>query len=55
MRQTAKIISGLALLGTIAPPFLYFGGRLDLDPVKSWMLAATAVWFAATPLWMERR
>jgi len=55
MRLTAQIASGLALAGTILPAVFFFAGRLDLDQVKAWMLAAAVVWFAATPLWMERK
>lgn len=55
MRRSAQLVSALALVGTILPAVLFFIGRLDLDQVKGWMLAATAVWFVATPLWMERR
>ena len=54
MKRTAQIVSGLAFVGTILPAMLFFAGGLDLDQVKAWMLAATVVWFVATPLWMER-
>ncbi len=54
MRVAAQIASSLALAGTILPAVLFFAGRLELDQVKVWMLAATVVWFVATPLWMER-
>jgi hypothetical protein len=27
---------------------------MNLDATKGWMLAATVVWFVATPLWMDR-
>ncbi|MBE3131878.1 MAG: hypothetical protein IMZ55_00250 [Acidobacteria bacterium] len=55
MRIAAQIASGLALGGTILPAVLFFTGRLELDQVKVWMLAATVVWFVATPLWMDRQ
>jgi hypothetical protein len=54
MRLAAQIVSGLALVGTILPAVLFVNGGLELPQVKAWMLAATAVWFVATPLWMER-
>jgi hypothetical protein len=54
MRRAAQIASWLALAGTIVPALCFFAGRLDLNQVKAWMLAATVVWFVATPLWMER-
>jgi hypothetical protein len=55
MRRVTQIVSALALVGTILPPALFLGGRLDLAQVKTWMFAATVVWFAATPFWMERK
>ena len=54
MRTAAKVVSALALAGTIAPAILFFTGAIALEPMKAWMLAATVVWFAATPLWMDR-
>jgi hypothetical protein len=54
MRPIAQFASAVALIGTILPAVLFLTGRLDLDQVKAWMLAATVVWFVATPLWMER-
>ncbi len=55
MRRLAQILSVLALGATLVPAFLYFGGALAFEPMKAWMLAATALWFVATPLWMERK
>jgi hypothetical protein len=54
MKTAAKLVSAVALVGTIAPPLLFFAGALELGPMKAWMLAATVAWFAATPLWMDR-
>ena len=53
-RAAAFFVSLLALAGTIAPPVLFFRSELPLDRMKLWMLVATAVWFFAAPLWMER-
>jgi hypothetical protein len=50
----ARLVSLLALAGTIVPPLLHLWGWLDLSAVKSWMLAAAVAWFTATPLWMDR-
>ena len=55
MKRIAQILSGLALVGTMGPPLLFFAGRLDLAAMQGWMLAAALVWFAATPFWMEHR
>jgi hypothetical protein len=52
MRLVLQIISFAALLATIAAPILFFATHLTLDQIKAAMLAATIVWFAATPFWM---
>ncbi len=52
MRQTLQIISWLALAGTILPSCIFLVGRMELDTVKTVMIAATIAWFVATPLWM---
>ncbi len=54
MRPILQIISWLALAATILPSILFLAGRIDLDQSKLWLLAATIVWFIATPLWMGR-
>jgi hypothetical protein len=54
VRHAARLISLLALVATIAPPLLFFTGQLTLEAMKTWMLVATVVWFAATPLWMKQ-
>jgi len=54
VKTAAKVVSLVALVGTIAPPLLFFAGRIDLDATKQWMLVATVVWFVATPIWMDR-
>jgi hypothetical protein len=55
MKALARAVSWLALVGTILPAVLFFGGRLELVHVKSWMLASTVAWFATAPFWMRRR
>jgi hypothetical protein len=55
MRTIAQIISWLALVGSILPALLFYVDRMGLPEVKLWMLVSTAVWFVATPLWMERK
>ena len=54
MKRAARLVSLVALAGTILPPVLYFTGHVELDVMKVWMLAATIAWFAATPVWMDR-
>jgi hypothetical protein len=54
VKRAARLVSLVALAGTIVPPVLYFTGNMELDVMKAWMLAATIAWFAATPVWMDR-
>ena len=54
MKTVARLVSLLSLVGTIAPPVLFFTGSMTLASMQSWMLGATIAWFLATPLWMDR-
>ena len=54
MRVLLRIVSCLALLGTIGPPVAYAAGTMQTETMKLWMLVATVAWFAATPFWMGR-
>jgi hypothetical protein len=54
IRRILQVVSWLALAATIVPPVLFLTERMELGQMKTWMLAATIVWFAATPLWMGR-
>ena len=54
MRKIAIALSGLALLATVIPCLLYFGGRVDHGFVTASALAGTLLWFFATPCWMGR-
>ncbi|MBN1911524.1 MAG: hypothetical protein JW818_17415 [Pirellulales bacterium] len=53
-RRLFQIVSWLALAGTILPSVAFLAGSVGLPSVQWTMLAATVVWFAATPLWMGR-
>jgi hypothetical protein len=53
MNQIAKILSLLALAGTIVPAALFMFKALDAGPMKLIMLASTALWFAASPFWLK--
>jgi hypothetical protein len=53
MVTAARIVSWLALGATILPAVFYFAGSMALDQTKLWMLAATVVWFATAPAWMD--
>jgi hypothetical protein len=53
MRRLLQLASSLALAGIVVPPILYFMGTMDHQPLKTVMLGATILWFAATPFWMN--
>ena len=55
MKRAAQLVSLVSLAGTILPPVLFFAGRMEIDTMKWAMLVATVAWFAATPVWMDRR
>lgn len=55
MKRLAEIASWAALAGILVPPLLYVADRMPLDAVQCWMLAATVLWFVATPIWMEHK
>ena len=50
----ARIVSWIALAGTIVPSVLFFYGRATLDQTRLWMFVATVIWFATAPVWMDR-
>jgi hypothetical protein len=53
MKTVLKLVSGLALAGTLVPPVLYFEGALSHETLNTVMLLATIAWFAVTPFWMN--
>jgi hypothetical protein len=55
MKRIAQVISYLALAATLLPAVLFFADKLELPLAKLWLLVAAAVWFVATPLWMEQK
>ncbi len=55
MKRVAQVISYAALAATLLPALLFFADKLDLRTAKHCMLAATAIWFLAAPLWMEHK
>lgn len=54
VRPASQLLSLLSFVGTIAPAVMYVCGMITLDQTKSWTMAATVVWFVATPCWMDR-
>jgi len=52
---TLKIISYLALAGTIIPSLLVFFGDLDLQLNKNIMVVSMLVWFVTAPFWINKK
>jgi len=55
MKRIAQLLSALALVGTLLPPFLFFADGLELAAMHRWLLVAAILWFVTTPLWMEHK
>lgn len=49
-----KILSYLALAGTIIPSLLVFFGDLDLEINKNIMAVSMVIWFITAPLWINK-
>ncbi len=54
VRMIAQLLSALALGATVIPAAAFFAGSLTFGALQTWLLAAAALWFIATPFWMER-
>jgi hypothetical protein len=50
-----KIISYLALAGTIVPSLLVFFGDLDNQMNKSIMAVSMVIWFVTAPFWINEK
>jgi len=50
-----KIVSYLALAGTIVPALLVFFGDLDLQTNKNIMTFSMIVWFLTAPFWINKK
>ncbi len=55
MNIILKIISYLALAGTIVPALLVFSGDMDLQTNKNIMAISMVVWFVTAPLWINKK
>jgi hypothetical protein len=51
-RRLCQLVSWLGLAAVAAPGGAYLLGAVQLADVQQIMLAGTAAWFVATPLWM---
>lgn len=52
MHLILKIVSLLSLVVLVLPSVLFLAGRMELDTVKSIMIAASIVWFVTAAGWM---
>ena len=50
-----KIISYLALAGTIIPSILVFTGGMDLQTNKYIMGICMIIWFITAPFWVNKK
>jgi len=50
-----KIISYLALAGTIIPSLMVFFGDMELQTNKSIMAISMIVWFLLAPFWINKK
>jgi len=56
MKSTVlKIISYLALAGTIIPSLLVFFGYMDLQVNKNIMVISMVIWFLTAPFWINKK
>jgi hypothetical protein len=50
-----RIISYLALAGTIIPSLMVFFGDMDLQINKTIMTISMIVWFVTAPFWINKK
>ena len=48
MRKIIQIIGYLGIIVLILPSILFLAGKIKLDSVKTIMIIATIIWFAAS-------
>jgi hypothetical protein len=48
MRTIIRLIGYLGIIVLIVPSMLYLAGRMELDQVKTIMIAATIIWFGSS-------
>ena len=49
-----KIISYVALIGTIIPSLLVFFGDMSIETNKTIMTVSMIVWFITAPFWINK-
>jgi len=53
MRQFAKWIGILSLIGTVLPPTMFMAHVISLEMVQAIMFVSCIGWFATAPFWMK--
>jgi hypothetical protein len=55
MKKVLRIVSFLALGGTLGAALAFFYDVLPLASTKGLLLACAVIWFASAPFWMEHK
>jgi len=53
MRQFAKWIGIVSLIGTVLPPAMFMVHVIALEMVQAIMFVSCIGWFSTAPLWMK--
>lgn len=54
MKILFKLVSLGGLVLSIAPPVLFFLGKMDMDSMKLWMGVGMAAWMVSAPFWVNK-
>ncbi len=55
MKTLLKILSYLALAGTIVPSIMVFMEKMDIDTNKNIMTVSMVIWFITAPFWVNKK
>ena len=54
MKALIKLISLGGLILSIAPPVLFFLGKMDMYSMKIWMGVGMVAWMVSAPFWINK-
>lgn len=54
MKTLIKLISLGGLILSIAPPVLFFLGKMEMDSMKIWMGVGMVAWIVSAPFWINK-
>lgn len=54
MKTLIKLISLGGLMLSIAPPVLFFMGKMGMDAMKIWMGVGMVAWMVSAPFWINK-